>query len=86
VNWQDIVLTVANFTFVVALLPALLKDEKPPVSTSVMTAVALVAIAATNASLGLWFAAGVVGITATLWAALAVQQWQRHRRARRSER
>lgn len=81
-NWQDIVLTVANFIFVVALLPAILSDEKPPVLTSVTTAIALVMIATANASLGLWFAGATVTIASVLWLTLAVQQWRQHRRSR----
>ena len=79
-SWQDIVLSAANFVFIVALLPAVLSKEKPPVSTSLMTGTALAVIAAVNASLDLWFASGVVSVTATLWFILAVQQWKRHHR------
>jgi hypothetical protein len=41
--WQDVVMTVGQFLFFVALIPTIKADEKPKTSTCAMTAAVLTA-------------------------------------------
>jgi hypothetical protein len=78
--WQDIVLTVAQLGFVAALMPTVTaRGGKPPLLTSVPTAIGLAAISFTMATLGLWLSAAAAALSCALWLTIAAQRWQRTR-------
>lgn len=75
--WQDTVIAVGQFIFVLALLPARVDpDKKPPCVTSAITGAVLLVFAGTFASLELWYGAGTTLLCALGWLALLVQQWR----------
>ncbi len=78
--WQDIVLMIGGFLFALALLPTLRSAQKPPTSTCVMTAVILLALEITYATLGLWLAVGSTVITKAMWLIILFQGRKHGRR------
>lgn len=74
-TWQDAVIAICQMSFVVALIPAIRAAEKPPVRTSAPTALALVSLALTFATLGLWLSVVTSVLSAMAWGVLAVQKW-----------
>ena len=72
--WQDYVLTAVQILFCVTLIPMLLATEKPPLSSSVTTGLALLVGAVTFFTLHLWLAAASQGIVGFQWLALAYQK------------
>jgi hypothetical protein len=73
-SWQDIVLSGGIIIFCIALIPSILSNNKPALTTSVVTGIFLVMFTVTYASLDLWFAAAVTALNAALWLTLAVQK------------
>ena len=55
--WQDIVISIAQVFFVVALIPSIRGKDKPALVTSIMNTILVSAIAATQLTLNLWFSA-----------------------------
>ena len=80
-NWQDLILSAAQIIFVVGLIPSIRSSDKPAIATSLLSAFGLALIAIVDLSLGLWFAATVVAITAVQWIILAIQKRSEHERA-----
>lgn len=74
--WQDYILTIGSIVFSVALVPAVLAREKPPLSTSVPTFFFLYLFSFVYTTLNLWLSALTAGITATLWLILAIQRYR----------
>lgn len=74
-SWQDIVLTVGQFVFIIALLPSIFSKDKPAISTSVLNSSVLYIISYVNATLNLYGNAVGLFIVATLWAFLAIQKY-----------
>lgn len=59
--WQDLVILVAQATCVVSLIPTLRDRSKwPPVSTTLPTGIALLAMASTFLTLGLYLSATLI--------------------------
>lgn len=56
-QWQDIVISVAQIFFVVALIPSIKGNDKPALATSTMNTVLVSIIAVTQLTLNLWFSA-----------------------------
>lgn len=75
-SWQDAVFASAQVVFIVALLPAIRSDQKPPFVTCMATMLAMIAILVAVSSLGLWFSTLVTAITATQWCILAYQTFR----------
>ena len=76
--WQDYVLAVGVFIFSLALIPTIRSNQKPALSTSVLTSIVLFVFAITYASLGLWLAVVAQFVGAFVWSVLA---WQRYRQS-----
>ncbi len=72
--WQDVVITVGSWVFVVALIPTLRGKEKPAVTTSVVTGFILIAYALVYATLGMWVSVVSTTALALSWFTLAVQK------------
>lgn len=73
----DAVFTVGSLIFILALVPTLRSEEKPPPATGLLTGSVLLAFAATYASLGFWYSCATSGLLGSLWLVVA---WQAARR------
>jgi len=79
---QDLILTVGSLIFVVALIPSVLSEHKPALSTSASSGIVLFIFAGVYISLHLWFTAISTSLTGTLWIILAIQKFmQREKKA-----
>jgi hypothetical protein len=72
--WQDYVLTIGSIVFAVALIPAIVAKEKPPLSTSVPTFFFLYLFSFVYLTLHLWLSTVTTLITGSMWLILAIQQ------------
>ncbi|MDO8620333.1 MAG: hypothetical protein Q7R64_03230 [bacterium] len=78
--WQDIVFSVGQWIFIIALIPSLLSKEKPALSTSLMTGTVLAVFAFTYSTLSLWTASVSTVLSAGTWFVLAVQKYNSDRK------
>jgi len=72
-RWQDIVISVAQIGFVIALLPSIRSKEKPAIATSIMNVILVCTIAMSLLTLRLWFSSFTAFLIAAAWAVLAIQ-------------
>ena len=72
--WQDIVITVASISFSVGLIPAVLKRDKPPVVTSLITFLGMLGITICYISFNLVLSTITGSITTILWLVLFIQK------------
>lgn len=72
--WQDYVLTAGSIIFILALIPAIFADHKPPRSTCATTAAVLYVFAFTEFTLNLYFASLTTLATAACWTVLLLQK------------
>lgn len=72
--WQDVVIGIGQFVFALALVPAIVSEEKPPRSTCAMTGGLLAVFAMVYATLDLWLATLACAICATCWLVLMIQK------------
>ena len=77
--WQDYVLTIGSLVCSIALVPAVMAKEKPPLSTSVPTFFFLYLFSFIYSTLFLWLSAVTSALTATLWLILAIQKYKSSR-------
>ena len=75
--WQDVVLSVGQLIFAVAMIPAIRAKEKPPLITSSMFGLVLATFAVAFSTLSLWFSAVTVAVVSGLWLVIAYQTLQR---------
>jgi hypothetical protein len=73
-HWQDIIITIGQVIFIIALIPAIKHKHKPPFSTSILNAFVLFSFAVVYITLALWFAAITTAVVGALWMLLAVQK------------
>lgn len=74
--WQDIVLAVGGYVLAIALVPTILgKNNKPALSSSLLTGGILVVYAYVYATLHFWNAMASVSIAAIAWFVLAAQKY-----------
>jgi len=74
--WQDYLLSVGAVLLSLSMIPMLLNKEKPPLATSVPSALVMSMFVYINTTIDLWVLAVVNGIIALLWYWLAWQKWQ----------
>jgi hypothetical protein len=74
-TWQDIVLSVGSWIFIIALLPSLLGKDKPPVSTSLLTGGILLVYVLVYLTLHLWLSVASTAILGIAWLALGAQKF-----------
>lgn len=80
--WQDYVIGVAQWFFVLALIPTLLHPtEKPPFLSSVLIALFIVILGAAYASLGFLISTIPAWLQALMWARIAQQRARINRAA-----
>ncbi len=77
--WQDIVLAIGSWVFIIALIPSIKGKEKPPISTSIVTGCILAVYAFVYATLGLEASVLSTGFMALAWFTLAVQKMRKKR-------
>lgn len=73
--WQDIVLSIGQWIFVLALVPALLSKDKPPFISSMLTGSILVTYVGVYMSFELWTAAVSTLLLSVVWLTLALQKY-----------
>jgi hypothetical protein len=73
-SWQDVIFTVGQLIFFLALLPFLWQPEKPPLSVAIPTATTIYAFAIAYTSLGLTYSGIMAVITGSTWAVLGLQR------------
>jgi hypothetical protein len=78
--WQDWVLSIGCFLILLSLIPTIRGDQKPALTTSVMSAAIVAVFAFTMTTLGLWISGLANGGIAIAWSVLAVQRYQIVRR------
>ncbi len=78
-SWQDIVLTIGNLVFIVALIPSILSKDKPHLLTSLTNATVLFVIALVYSTLHLYLSGVVLVVTGSLWLTLA---WQKYAKSK----
>ena len=72
--WQDIVIAIGQWVFIIALIPSIAGKEKPALTTAILSGVMLLAYTATFASLSLWAGSASSFFGACAWFILA---WQK---------
>lgn len=74
-SWQDIVLSVGSWIFIIALLPSLFGKDKPPIATSLLTGGVLLVYTFVYFTLHLKVSMASTGILGLAWLALAAQKF-----------
>lgn len=74
---HDLILTVVGVMFLFAPLGSLYSNDKPAISTSLISSTGLFVIGGVYADLNLGFAAVVAFMTGSLWLILAIQVYKR---------
>lgn len=74
--WQDILIGSAQAMLAIGLVPALIHDHKPPLATSIATALGMAAFVVAFATLGLWWSMTMSGVQMVMWIVLALQKWR----------
>jgi hypothetical protein len=75
-SWQDLVLTVGQVIFVIALVPTVVGKDKPALQTSVLTSMVSFSFMAVYVSLSVPFASMTAALNGSMWFVLAVQKWR----------
>ncbi|MGI8419623.1 MAG: hypothetical protein ACR2LN_03175 [Candidatus Levyibacteriota bacterium] len=78
-HWQDIVLTIGQVIFIIALFPSILSKDKPAFQTSILTSAVSFSISVVYITLNIKFAAISAGINGILWLILAIQKYKQKR-------
>lgn len=74
VKWQDVVMMLGSIGFSLALIPAVKSQGKPPIKTSLPTAVIGYVFSFCDFTLQLWLT-GIIGLgTSLLWTILLIQK------------
>jgi len=71
--WQDTAVAVCQLAMVPSMIPTIIGDDKPALTTSAMNAIIMTAIAFVQATLGLWLGAATVTLIIAMWTILATQ-------------
>jgi hypothetical protein len=72
--WQDYIIGIGAFIFVIALIPSIIGPNKPDIKTAIPTSIVLYSFVVSYISMGLWLAATTTAGTAIEWTILSVQQ------------
>ena len=75
-QWQDWVFSLGGFLILASLIPTLRGEQKPALTTGVMSFVLVAIFACTMVTLGLWLSAFANGLISLTWGYLAFQRWQ----------
>ena len=83
--WQDWVLTIGQFLFTFALVPSVFSQDKPALTTSLLTGGVLAVFAIVFATLYLWLAAISTLVASLTWFLLAYQKYSINNSNRRDK-
>lgn len=72
--WQDYVFLIGGIIADIALVPMIFHKNKPPLTTSIPTAVIIIAYCFSYATLNLYFATFIAATTGVIWTILAIQK------------
>lgn len=72
--WQDILIGSAQAMLAIGLVPAIIHHHKPPLTTSLVTALGMAAFAVAFSTLGLWWSTAMSLVQFVLWITLALQK------------
>jgi uncharacterized membrane protein len=76
-HWQDMLISIGQYIFIIALLPSVLGEDKPALSSSIMTGAILTMFAITYFTLGFWSSTFSSGFLAGMWFYLGWQQYRK---------
>lgn len=79
-NWHDIIFFVGIWIFAIALIPTVISKDKPPIKTSLSTAIVMTIFAVNYFSLTLYLSALTSTVTAGLWYVIAYQKYQQKKK------
>ncbi len=79
-SWQDIVFSIGQWIFIIALIPLIFSKDKPALSSSLMTGTVLAVFAFTYSTLSLWTASASTVLSAGAWFILATQKIRANRK------
>ena len=79
IAWQDVVISIGQWLFFLALLPSVFSNDKPALSTSIMTGGTLMVFAVTYVTLDLWVSTFSTLLVASTWFFLSWQKYQQKR-------
>ena len=80
-QWQDWVFSLGGFLILASLVPTLRGEQKPALTTGIMSFVLVAIFACTMVTLGLWLSAFANALISLSWGVLAFQRWQSDRQA-----
>lgn len=75
-HWQDIVISMCQIGFFIALIPSIRSHHKPAAITSIMNFVLVFIVATCLLTLELWFSAITAYLVDVSWLILAIQKVQ----------
>jgi len=76
--WQDLVFMIGGFIFAPSLVFTILGKDKPPIKTSLPTAIVLTVYLVCYISMHFWLALGSTILTAACWYILVYQKGRRN--------
>ncbi len=74
--WQDYVLTIGFILFAIALIPMVVGNIKPALSTGLLTSFVLFTQIFIFITLGLWLSVILTAVNCGLWTTLTIQRWR----------
>jgi len=75
-HWQDLVISIGQIIFSIALIPMVLGKDKPALISSVITGIVLMIYALTYITIQFWFGSLMTIITGGIWLLLAYQKYR----------
>lgn len=77
-SWQNLLFTGGTLIFIIALLPSVLgKNDKPAITTSLVTGITLLAYTIAYMSLQFWSAGAMAFALSILWFILLIQKMRK---------
>lgn len=79
-QWQDLVITIGQIIFSIALIPMVISKDKPALVSSLVTGTVLIIYALTYITIQFWFGSLMTTITGAIWLLLAYQKYMMDRK------
>jgi hypothetical protein len=84
VSWQDWVLAASGLILGASLIPTIRGDDKPALSTGILTTTVIIVVSITMATMGLWLATATNMLIVAGWATITAQKYRQVKREWRS--
>ena len=81
-SWQDWVISICGIIIIFSLIPTIKGEDKPALSTCIVTAIIITIVATTMLTLSLWLSAIVNYIIAVGWYILMYQQYKKYKKTK----